>query len=85
MKRLSVIIAMGAIALMANGAGAQPRRTHTGKTPHAVTNTYGYARYAAPQNLAPEDRYQNVFESNSLGHQSFPNPDRDSSLQSSGF
>ena len=85
MKHLSVIIALGAIALMADGASAQPNRDRAGKTPHAVVNTYGYARHAAPQNPASEDRYRNVFESISQGHQRFPNPDRDSTQQSTGF
>jgi hypothetical protein len=85
MKRLSVITALGAIALMANGASAQPGRAHVGKTPHATVSSYGYAGHAASPSPASEDRYQNRFESNSLGRQSFPNPDRDSSMQTTGF
>jgi hypothetical protein len=86
MKRLSVIIALSAIALIADGASARPGGgSHVGKTPQATVNSYGYAGRAAPPSPASEDGYQNRFESRSLGHQRFPNPDRDSTLQSTGF
>jgi hypothetical protein len=72
MKRLSVLAVLSAIALMANGASAQPNRSHIGKT----SNAYGYARHAAPHYRPSGDRYDHVFESDSQGHQWFPNPDR---------
>jgi hypothetical protein len=79
MKRLSVLIAMGAIALAASGASAeaQPRhRTHLTKTPHMIVNSYGYVHGPVRQTPSPGDRFRNPYESDSLGHQSFQNPDR---------
>jgi hypothetical protein len=79
MKRLSVLIAMGAIALMANGASAETHsrhRTHLTKTPHAIVNSYGYAQRPVRQNESLADRFKHPYESESLGHQWFENPDR---------
>jgi hypothetical protein len=83
MKGRLAIVALGAIALMANEASAHtnsPHRatsqTHVRHVPGVFAHTYGYAPRPVPQNEALRDRYQNIYESESLGHQSFPNPDR---------
>ena len=74
MKRLSVLIAMGAIALMANGASAETHSRHRAH-PTAV-NSYGYAQAPVRPGQSLSDRFQHPYESESLGHQSFQNPDR---------
>jgi len=83
MKGLLAIIALGAIALMVNGASAQagsPRRahsqTHARQMPSRFANDYGYASQPLSQGQALSGRYQNMYESDSLGRQSFANPDR---------
>jgi hypothetical protein len=72
MKRLAVVTILGAIALTTQGASAASDLPHRGplaRAPHFTT--YGYARHPA------ENRFHNVFESESQGRQSYPNPDRD--------
>jgi hypothetical protein len=79
MKRLSVLIAMGAVALMAGGASAgtnSGHRTHLPKMPHAIVNSYGETRGPVRQNEPLADRFNHPYESESLGHQRFQNPDR---------
>jgi hypothetical protein len=79
MKRLSVLVAMGAIALMANGASAETQsrhRTHLTKTPQTIVNTYGFAKRQVRQNESLADRLKHPYESESLGRQPFENPDR---------
>jgi hypothetical protein len=71
MKRLAVVLVLGAMALATHGADAQAAVRHRTAHPeysHPSANAYGYAR--------PE-RSQSVFESNAQGRQSYPNPDRD--------
>jgi hypothetical protein len=84
MKGRLAIIALGAIALMANEASARTNSHHraTGQTqvrhaPGVFTHTYGYVPLPGSQNESLRDRYQNIYESDSLGRQSFPNPDRE--------
>lgn len=83
MKGRLAIIALGAIALMANEASAQTNshhratsQTHVRHVPGVFAHTYGSVQLPASQNEALRDRYQNIYESESLGRQSFPNPDR---------
>ena len=83
MKGRLVIIALGAIVLMANEASAQPSsqhrasgQTHVRHLPRVFSHTYGYAPRPAPENQSRRDRYQDVYQSDSLGRQPFPNPDR---------
>jgi hypothetical protein len=82
MKGLSVIIAAGAIALIASGASAAQNSQHrTGihtqvrKAPQMSADAFGYAQRPAFQSI-PYDRLQHPYESDSQGHQSYPNPDR---------
>jgi hypothetical protein len=74
MKRLSVLIAMGAIALMANGASAETHSRH--RAHQTVVNSYAYAPVPVRESQSLSDRFQHPYESESLGRQSFPNPDR---------
>ena len=62
MKRLAVVFVLGALALATYGASAESHY-HA----HPSANTYGHG----------QNRFQNVFESNAQGRQSYPNPDRD--------
>jgi hypothetical protein len=72
--KLAIAIALGALALMANGANAQHRtsaQTNARHLSRIFGQAYGYAqevrRYRSPVG---------VYESYSLGRQSYPNPDR---------
>jgi hypothetical protein len=83
MKGRLAIIAVGAIALMASEASAHTNshhrvttQTHVQHVPGVFEHTYGYVPPPASQNESLRDRYQNIYESESLGRQSFPNPDR---------
>jgi hypothetical protein len=83
MKRLSVLVAMGAIALTAGGASAatHSRRAHVTKTPQAIANSYGNAQRPAAQrpvsqNESLADRFKHPYESEANGHQWYQNPDR---------
>ena len=73
-------IAIGAIILMANEASAQRRhgtQMQLRQVPHAFTQTYGYVPSPAAQYQSSRGKYENMFQSDSLGHQSFVNPDRE--------
>jgi hypothetical protein len=76
MKATLAIIAFGAVALMAHGANAQHTTGSQSQVRHlsrTFGQAYGYARREMPQ-------YQSsggLYESYSLGHQSYPNPDRE--------
>jgi hypothetical protein len=81
MKGLPFIIALGAVALMADGADAAQVSQHrhaqikAEKMPHASANSYGYVqRQAAP--AKPYNRLEHPYESDANGRQSYPNPDR---------
>ena len=78
MKGRLAIIAVGAIALVANEASAanSQHRVHIRQVPSVFAHTYGYAPRPTSQIQSLEDRYQHIYESESLGHQWFPNPDR---------
>jgi hypothetical protein len=68
MKAKLVVIALGALALMANAANAQHRtsgQTHVRHLSRTFGQAYGYVPSEAPQ-----------YQSNSQGLQSYPNPDR---------
>jgi hypothetical protein len=82
MKRLSVLAAMGAIALMAGGASGDAsaatvsrHRAHLVKAPQTIVRSYGAVQRPAAQ-AKPYDRLAHPYESDSLGKQWFPNPDR---------
>ena len=75
-------LALGSLALLANDASAaisQHRtsaQTHVRHAQGVFAHTYGYAPGQTAQNQTSRDRYQNFFESDSLGRQWFENPDR---------
>jgi hypothetical protein len=74
MSRKLAIITFGALALMANGANAEHRTSGHSEARHvsrAFGQAYGYVPAASG--------YQSpggIYESNSQGTQSYPNPDR---------
>jgi hypothetical protein len=74
MKMKLAVIALGALALMANGANAQHRTSnaHVRLLPHIFAKTYAYA----PRQEWRRQSLNNVYESFSQGRQSYPNPDR---------
>ena len=79
-NKIAAAIAMGSLFLMANEASAQHRaNSHVDARhlPRALERTYGYVPPQAPQ-LGPG---RDVYFSDSLGRQSFPNPDRDFSAE----
>lgn len=73
-------IATSAILLIASGASAQHGAAgHASVThpPRALERTYGYFPRQTPRYNA----HDNVYSSESQGPQSFPNPDRDFSIE----
>jgi hypothetical protein len=73
MRAKLAVIALGALVLMANGANAQHRsQTHVRHLSRIFGQAYGYAPREAPQYQSSGE----VYESNSQGIQSYPNPDR---------
>ena len=90
-SKVAAAVAIGALFLMANGASAQHRaNSHAANNhaaashasvrqlPRAFEGTYGYVpRQVLPRPGARDD----VYSSDSLGRQSFPNPDRDFSIE----
>ena len=47
--------------------------THNRTAPRIMRQTYGFAAHQTPQYLG----FRDIYQSDSLGRQSFPNPDRD--------
>jgi hypothetical protein len=72
--RMHAIIAIGAIFLAANAVGASVRVQHL---PRSFDRAYGYA----PRQVTRYNSRADVYSSDSLGHQSFPNPDRDFGIE----
>lgn len=80
MKGPLATIAISAIVLMANEASAQHRQstqTHVSQVPHVFSQTYGNVPRSAAQYPSPRGNYGDMYQSNSLGRQSFINPDRE--------
>ena len=79
-----VAIAVAAFFVMANAASAEHRaggRAGPRHLPRAFERAYGYVPRQPP---APAPRYDSradAYSSDSLGRQSFPNPDRDFSIE----
>ncbi len=78
--KIAAAIAIGALLLMANEASAQHRADSHTNGRHRLRTfepTYGYVLRQVPRYDAAGD----VYFSNSLGYQPFPNPDRDFSIR----
>jgi hypothetical protein len=57
-----------------DGTYASPNgKTYSRALPRILRQTYGFAAHQTPQYL----RFRDIYQSDSLGRQSFPNPDRD--------
>jgi hypothetical protein len=70
----------GALFLVANGASAQHRansQVSVRHLPGAFQPTYGYV----PRQVSQHGVASDVYSSDSLGRQSFANPDRDFSIE----
>jgi len=79
-SKIVEVIATSAMLLIASGASAQHGAAgHASIThqPRAFERTYGYFRHQIPQYNSHAD----VYSSFSQGPQSFPNPDRDFSIE----
>jgi hypothetical protein len=75
MKKKLAVIAFGALVLITNEANAQHRtksQTHGWRPLRMFEQSYGYV----PQVRAGHHSPLGVYESYSLGKQSYPNPDR---------
>jgi hypothetical protein len=73
-------IVMAAMFLSANAASAQHRaggHASVRHLPRALERAYGYVPPQVPRHESRTD----AFSSDSQGHQSFPNPDRDFSIE----
>jgi hypothetical protein len=73
--KLAIVIALGALALMANGANAQHRTGSQNNVRHLSRifgQAYGYSAQEKRRYRSPVG----VYESYSPGRQSYPNPDR---------
>jgi len=80
-SNIATAVAVGALFLTVNQANAQHRadgHNNVGHLPRALERTYGYVPRQVPQFRPARD---DVYFSDSLGHQSFPNPDRDFSIE----
>jgi hypothetical protein len=75
MKAKLAIIALGALVLMANGANAQHRTSGQTHVRH-LSRTFGQAFGYTPRETPQYQSSGGVYESYSLGRQSYPNPDR---------
>ena len=76
MKAKHVIIALAGIVLMANEASAS-QQPHVRHMMRVFGQTYGRVSSEALQDQLSRNKYQSMYESYSLDHQSFPNPDRE--------
>jgi hypothetical protein len=79
-SKIAAAVAIGALFLTVNEASAQHRangHTNARHLPRAFERTYGYVPRQVPQYGPNTD----VYFSDSLGRQSFPNPDRDFSIE----
>jgi hypothetical protein len=70
------IVALGALALMANEASAQHRAKSAPHLQHAL-RAFGQSYGSVPAQAPRIPSAQNVYESYSGGSQRYPNPDRD--------
>jgi hypothetical protein len=82
--KTAAAIAIAAFFLMANAASAEHRaggRAGLRHLPHAFEHAYGYVPRQPPGQGTRYDSRADAFSSDSLGRQSFPNPDRDFSIE----
>jgi hypothetical protein len=73
--KTAVVIATSAILLMANGAGAQHRAAGHTSVAHPLR------AFDFPRQMQRYNSHSDVYSSESQGPQSFPNPDRDFSIE----
>jgi hypothetical protein len=75
-SKIAAAVALGALLLTASEASARHANSYN-NVRHAVEPTYGFVS----RQVRRYDPKTDVYSSESLGHQSFPNPDRDFSIE----
>jgi hypothetical protein len=83
-NKATAAIAIGAIFLALNTASAQHRtsgRAGARHPPRVLENVPRQVPRQVPREMPQSNSRADVYSSDSLGHQSFPNPDRDFSIQ----
>jgi hypothetical protein len=80
----ALAIATAAVLLTASAASAEHRasgRAGVRHLPHAFERTYGYVPRQVPGQAPRYGSHTGVFSSDAQGRQSYPNPDRDFSIE----
>ena len=77
-SKAAAAIVIGAVFLMANAASAEHRASGRASARHLPR---AFERSYVPRQVPRYDFRADVYSSDSQGHQSFPNPDRDFSLE----
>jgi Zn-dependent M28 family amino/carboxypeptidase len=78
-SKIAAAVALGSLFLTASEASARHANDYNNvrHVRHAVERTYGFVS----RQVRRYDPRTDVYSSESLGHQSFPNPDRDFSIE----
>jgi hypothetical protein len=78
-SKIAAAVALGALFLTASEASARHANGYNNvrDARHAVEPRYGFV----PRQIRRHDPETDVYSSESLGRQSFPNPDRDFSIE----
>jgi hypothetical protein len=77
-SKIAAAVALGSLFLAASEASARHANDYNNvRHSHAVERTYGFVS----RQVRRYDPRTDVYSSESLGHQSFPNPDRDFSIE----
>jgi hypothetical protein len=78
-SKIAAAVALASLFLTATEASARHGNGYNNvrHVRHAVERTYGFVSRQVPR----YDPRTDVYSSESLGHQSFPNPDRDFSIE----
>jgi len=80
-SKIAAAVAVGALLLMANEASAQHRAAVSHNSMRHVPHVFGRAYGFVPRPAPPSGPGGGAYFSNSQGHQPYPNPDRDYSIQ----
>ena len=78
-SKIAAAVALGALFITASEASARHANGYNNvrQVRHAVERTYGFVS----RQIRRHDPETDVYSSESLGRQSFPNPDRDFSIE----
>jgi hypothetical protein len=78
--KAAAAVAVAVFFVMANAASAE-HRAGLRRLPRAFERAYGYVPRQPPAQAPQYNSRADAFSSDSLGRQSFPNPDRDFSIE----